>query len=47
MTRRRTRNLMLDLIMLTLVAVGFALAAAYAHVCGRVLSPPADRDIGK
>jgi hypothetical protein len=38
---------MLDLIMLALVAVCLTLAAAYAHVCGRLLSPPADRDIVK
>ncbi len=35
---------MLDLIMLTLVVVCFALALAYAGMCDNLLSPPADKE---
>jgi hypothetical protein len=38
---------MLDLIMVALIAVCFALVVAYARFCGRVLSARADRDIVK
>lgn len=37
---------MLDLSMVAFVAVAFALAAAYAYLCSRVLPPETDRDIG-
>jgi hypothetical protein len=36
---------MLDLIMVIAVAVSFALATAYAHLCCRVLAPPPNSDI--
>jgi hypothetical protein len=36
---------MLDLAMLALVAVSFALAVAYARFCGRVLAPPVGKDV--
>jgi hypothetical protein len=42
----RIRGTMLDLVMVALVAVAFALAVAYAHLCSRMLPPAADRDIG-
>jgi hypothetical protein len=36
---------MLDLAMLALVVVCFALAKAYANLCDRLLAPPAGEDI--
>jgi hypothetical protein len=35
---------MLDVTMLALVVVCFALAAAYAGICENLLAPPADED---
>jgi hypothetical protein len=35
---------MLDVIMLALIVVGFALAAAYASLCDHSLGLPADKD---
>ena len=40
----RNSGAMLDLIMLTLVVVCFALALAYAGMCDNLLSPPADKE---
>jgi hypothetical protein len=40
----RQPGVMLDVIMLALIVVGFALAAAYASLCDHSLGLPADKD---
>ena len=43
---RQSPPILIDLALLSLVVVCFALAVAYANLCDRLLARPVDEDVG-